>query len=275
MGAQLEHFAEHLERRRVAAIAHHSLVLVLHLGPTLRQLAQQHGDTLENVDRFEPCGHERQAVLTRHELVRAGADHGAHVAGAEEPVELHAGRIEDRFHRRNDGHVVAEDREVLHVAFPRLHDGDGRGGSRGLEPDGEEHHVAVGFVLGDGERIEWGVDDPNVGALGLGFEQRARTPGHTHEVAEATQGHAVLLGDRNGIVDAAHGNHTHGATGSVHHLDALRQQRLDAVAIDGVGVAAARLHELASRLICGELLDLGDEDLGRLRVSEFADELHA
>ena len=92
MRTQLEDFAQHLERRRVAAIANDSFVLVLDLGAAFGKLAQQHCNALQNVDRFEPGRHEGQTIFARNELIRASADHGAHVAGAEEPVELHARR---------------------------------------------------------------------------------------------------------------------------------------------------------------------------------------
>ena len=52
-----------------------------------------------------------------------------------------------------------------------------------------------------------------------------------------------LLGQPHRIVDAAHRDHAHRAPGPVHQLDGLGQQMLDPVAVDGVRVTAAHLHE--------------------------------
>ena len=70
---------------------------------------QQHGDRLEDVERLEPGGDERLAVLRGDEAVRPLADHGRHVAWAEEAVEAEVGRLEDRLDRRHDRDVVGED----------------------------------------------------------------------------------------------------------------------------------------------------------------------
>jgi len=40
-------------------------------------------------------------------------------------------------------------------------------------------------------------------------------------------------------------------------------------------MAAAGLHELSSWLIGSKFGNLGDEDLGRCRIAELGDELHA
>ena len=50
--------------------------------------------------------------LLRDPFVGPAADHGGDVPGPDERVDAHVGRIEDGANRRNDGDVVAEDREV-------------------------------------------------------------------------------------------------------------------------------------------------------------------
>ena len=65
-----------------------------------------------------------------------------------------------------------------------------------------------------------------------------------------------------------------GQPGSVHQLDGLRQQMLDAVPVDGVGVPAAHLHEL-ELVAGGQFGDRFDQGAGGRRVPEFVDELHA
>ena len=51
------------------------------------------------------------------------------------------------------------------------------------------------------------------------------------------------LGHGDGIVDPSHGDHAHRATGPCTSSTDCGQHVLDAVAVDGVGVAAAHLHE--------------------------------
>ena len=69
----------------------------------------------------------------------------------------------------------------------------GRGRGR-LEPDREEHDLAVGVLLGDPQRVERRVDHPDVGAGGLGVEQAAVRSRDAHHVAEAGEDHAVARG---------------------------------------------------------------------------------
>ena len=50
--------------------------------------------------------------FSRDPFVRAAADDGGNVAGAEKRVDAHVGRIENRADGGNDGDVVAEYREI-------------------------------------------------------------------------------------------------------------------------------------------------------------------
>ena len=84
-----------------------------------------------------------------------------------------------------------------------------------------------------------------------------------------------LVGDRDAVVDAPHRDHAHRAARAVHELDVRRQQVVDAVLVDRVGVPAAHLHDLvvAARLDRGE--DLARQRPPELGVAELVDELHA
>ncbi len=113
--AQLEHLVHRIERRVVAGVWHHALVLVLDLAAAFGQLFEHHPDRLQDVQRFESGDHQRLAVVTGDERVGRAADHHADVAGAEEAVERELRRVEDRLDRRDDGDVVAEHREVVDV----------------------------------------------------------------------------------------------------------------------------------------------------------------
>jgi hypothetical protein len=57
--------------------------------------------------------------------------------------------------------------------------------------------------------------------------------------------------------------------------DALGQVVLEAVLVDGVGVAAAHLHELVLPSRLAQAGDLGGERLGLLGVAELIDEAHS
>ena len=60
-----------------------------------------------------------------------------------------------------------------------------------------------------------------------------------------------------------------GQPGPVDQLDVGRQHVLDAVAVDGVGVAAAHLHELEV-VVAGQLGDVGHEAAGRGTGSRYS-----
>src|SRR4051794_7771597 len=92
--AEREHLGHRPQRRRVALVRDDALVLVLHLAAPLAELAQDHVDRLQQVERLEARDHDRTAVVGGDELERPRADHGRDVAGADEPVEPQVGRLE-------------------------------------------------------------------------------------------------------------------------------------------------------------------------------------
>ena len=114
-----------------------------------------------------------------------------------------------------------------------------------LEPDGEEHDVACRAsptAMRSASSGEY--DEAHVGAARLRLEQVPVAAGDAHHVAERREDHAGRLGDRDGVVDAAHRDHADRAARAVHQLDGLGQDVLDAVPVDRVRVPAAHLHEL-------------------------------
>jgi len=50
--------------------------------------------------------------MVSDEVIDSRADHHRHMAGTEKAIEMKIGRIEDRLDRRDDGDVIAEEREV-------------------------------------------------------------------------------------------------------------------------------------------------------------------
>ena len=201
--------------------------------------------------------------------------HRRHVPRPHEAVEPQVGRLQQRPQRRHDQHVVAHAGEVPDaLGLGALQRQRGRGGG-GLEADREEHHLAVGVLAGDPQRVERRVDHPHVGALGLRLEQRPLGAGDAHHVAEAREDDARLAGDRDAVVNAPHRDDAHRAARPVHQLHVGRQQVVDPVLVDGVRVPAAHLHHL----VVPPGLD-GREDLARQRaaqgrVAELLDEPHA
>ena len=96
----------------VAFPRHDPLVLILDRRFAGVQLAHDHEDRFQDVERFETGDDDGLAVVARDELVRAAARDRRDVTRSDESVDAHVRRVEDRAHRGNDRHVVAEDREV-------------------------------------------------------------------------------------------------------------------------------------------------------------------
>ncbi len=273
VGAKFEHLAEHREGPRVAALADHPRVLVLDFAPAVADLGQEHGDGLEDVERFEPGGDEGFAVLGRDEAVRSLADHRRHVTGSEEAVQAEIGGFEDGLDRWDDRHVVREDTEVADLAGPRLQQRQRRRRGRRFESDCEEDHRPVRILRRDPQRVERRVHEADVGAFRFGFEQVALAPRDPHHVAKGSEDHPGLFRHGDGIVDPAHGNHADRAARPVDELHGGRQDVFDPVAVDGVGVAAAYLHELEV-VVAGQLGDPSHEGPGGDGVPVFVDEAH-
>ena len=86
--------------------------------------------------------------------------------------------------------------------------------------------------------------------------------------------HLGPLRERDRVVLAAHRDHADGAAWPVDELDVVGEQVLDAVLVDGVGVAAADLHQLVGAALVDKLGDLRRQPLGELRVAVLVDEPH-
>ena len=117
-------------------------------------------------------------------------------------------------------------------------------GGRGLKPEREEHNVLLRMLPCHFERIERGIDHANPGASCLRVEERAASTRYAQRVPEGRKDDVPLLCEKSGVVDAAHRDYTHGASGSVDERQALGQVVLDAVLVDRMRVASADLHHL-------------------------------
>ncbi len=78
----------------------------------------------------------------------------------------------------------------------------------------------------------------------------------------------------NGIIHATHWDYAHWATRTVYEFDRLGQEVSEAVAVDGVGMASADLHELTMRLGGGEPFDFAEDFLGGDWVAKFINVFH-
>ena len=145
--AQLEHLGHHLERAQVALPRDDAPVLVLDLAAALGELAQDHVDRLQDVERLEARDHDRPAVVGRDELERPRADDRRDVPGADEAVEAQVRRLEQGPQRRHDRDVVADAREVRDALRLRALQRQRGGRSGGLEPDREEDTSRSGFCF--------------------------------------------------------------------------------------------------------------------------------
>jgi hypothetical protein len=119
VGPELEDLGHALEGLQVPLPEHDPAVLVLDLAAALVELAHEHQDGLQEVQRLEPGHHARLAVVFGHELVGAAADHRRDVPRPYKRVQAQVRRVEQRPHRRHDGDVVAEHGEVLDALLLR------------------------------------------------------------------------------------------------------------------------------------------------------------
>ena len=174
------------------------------------------------------------------------------------------------------GTIVTWLEKTLKLVTPRLaglEQRERRRRRRRLEPDGEEHDVAVGRLDRDPQRVERRVHEAHVGALGLGLQEVAVAAGDAHHVAERREDDARCLGDGDRVVDPAHRDDADRAARSVHQLDGLGEDVLDPVPVDGVRVPAAHLHQLEV-VVAGELGDLRHQRARRGRIAVLVDEAH-
>src|ERR1700683_4288773 len=144
VGTQLENFRHGFEGGAIAFPGNYALVLIFDFGLACLQLAQKHNYRLQHVERLEAGDYDGLVLVVRDPFIRAAADDGGDVAGADESVEAHVRGIKNRTDGGDDGDVVAENRKVADTFGARAHDGERGGGRGGFEADGEKHYVLFG-----------------------------------------------------------------------------------------------------------------------------------
>ena len=135
------------------------------------QLAHDHGDALQHVNRLEPGDDAGYAVLLGQEPIRLGADDGADMAGQDERIHLELRVVDDGLQRAGHVLVSAEHAEVLEAGRGRALDGHGHQRRGGFEAHAHEHDLAIGVLLGQSERVQRRVHDLHAAARRLLGEQ--------------------------------------------------------------------------------------------------------
>lgn len=118
---QLENLGHGTERGTIPFPWNDALVLILDHGLVGLQLTQHHHDGLENIQRLESGDRDRFVFIFGDPFIGPATDHRRYVAGTNEGVDAHVGRIEDGANRRNDRDVVAEYGKIVDALCLRSH----------------------------------------------------------------------------------------------------------------------------------------------------------
>jgi hypothetical protein len=271
--AKLEHLLDEGLGLAVAGLVHDDAPIgVLDLAPPLVELADGGEHAGGEIERLEARHHDRHLVLAGDRQVLPVPHDRADVTGGEEGLHAVVRRFEDRPHRAGHARVGDDHRVVLEPPAIGLDDAHRVRRRRRLEADGEEDHVAIGVLRGDGDGVERRVHDADVAAGGPHGEEvalRSRDPQH---VAEAREDDAGPAGDGEGAVDHLQRRHAHRAARTVHERDRVGEDAIETAADERVGLAPADLHEhaRARRLAADVVEDAADER----RVAELRQVLH-
>jgi hypothetical protein len=232
-------------RRRVAAGAHHPAIGVLHAGLARLQLAHAGQQARHQLLGRKAGDHHRHLEAGAEGLQLRQPHHRAHMARRQKA--LHAvGRLgQDRRHRRRHAHVGHQQREIGQAQRQGLAGQQGGGRRRGLEPHRQEHHLALGVLLGQADRLQGGGEQAHVAAAGPHAQQvvAAGAAGHPQHVAVGAEDHLGAAGQLQGRIDGGRRRHAHRAAGPVDQPQPRRQQLVQPPAHDRVGLAAAHLHQ--------------------------------
>ena len=163
--------------------------------------------------------------------------------------------------------VETQDLKVIGFFRGGALDGGSHKRRGGFEAHAHEHDLAVGIVLGERQRVERGVDDPDIAARRLLRKQAGGGAGNARHVAEGGDRHLGDARERDDRVDVVVGRDAHRTARARRQLDALGHERADAVARDGDRMGAAHLHQRGA-LGGRELLDGVDEAACELGILE-------
>ncbi len=147
------------------------------------------------------------------------------------------------------------------------------GGRGGFEADREVDDLPARGFHREIERLEGGGDHADVGAFGLGGVEVAAGGGrHPQQVAERGDNGVRAGRDLNGVVQIGGRRDADRAAGTVQEPDVRRQQGVEGVPHDGVGLPAADFHD--PRRAFGNTRDLRCESFDGGGIGIFAQMLH-
>ena len=163
---------------------------------------------------------------------------------ARKPCTRLAGESEHGPHGRRHQHMGDQHGEVVQPQPGRLHHGHGVGRRGGLEAHGEEHHLPLRVLLGQRHGVHRRVDDPHVAAFRLHREQVLR-PSRARAACRRTSRRSPPAARRwrRPCRSSPAASRTPGSPGR-ESSDLARQHLVQAEADDGMGLAAADLHDV-------------------------------
>src|SRR5215469_491953 len=107
--ADLEDLIHQILRHQISIPLHDARILVFDVPFTLFELLHRHENTLENIQRFEPGDHDRNAKALRDGLVLSIPHDGTYVTGAQEPLHAIEWRLQNRSNGRRHQHMGYQD----------------------------------------------------------------------------------------------------------------------------------------------------------------------
>ena len=227
---------------------------------------------MQDIQRLEAGHHDRHAILGGDGDIFLVAHHRADVAGGQKALHAAVGRAQNRLHGRRHQHVRDQQREVLEALLRGLINRHRRGGGGGFEADAEEDHFLGRVLLRELHGVQRRIDDPHIAAAGFDGQQIGRAARHAEHVAERAEDHVRPGGDLQRLVNQFERRDADRAAGAVDERDLLGQQFIDAELDDGMGLAAADLHEGPGP--GGDAGDLARELLRGFAIAVFVEVFH-
>ena len=158
----------------IALLLDIAAVLVFHCAGRCTELLEQHADPLQDIERLKAGDDTANPVLFGQRAIGIDADDGADIGWAEIAVDLQFLVGCQRRHRFRHGLVGTEHGKVRQIQSLGLNDGTGNCRCCRFKADAEEDDLPLRVVLGQLDRIQWRIDDADVGAAGFFFEQAGR-----------------------------------------------------------------------------------------------------
>ncbi len=198
---------------------------------------------MQDIERLEAGNDAGDAVGLGEGAEALAADHRGDMGRTEIAVDGQLRVGGKGRHRRGHGLVGAQYRKVGKTEFPRPEDRPGDGRRCRFEADAEKDHLVLRIFPRQGDGVEGRIDDADVGTPSLFRLQAGGRAGHPRQIAEGRDQGVGPPGQGQGVIDVGDGGDADRTAGAGSQPDVVRQQRAEAVLMDGHGVGAADLHE--------------------------------